>query len=228
MKKRTKKCVILLSGGLDSSVVLSICNQLKYEIYAISFNYKQRHAKELDLAKWQAKKNNVKSYKTFNIDLYGGSALTDDIKVPENKDVASIPKTIPVTYVAGRNLIFLSIAAGYAESLDINDIYIGVNSVDYSGYPDCRKEFIVSFEKLINKCTKKGLEGRSFRIKTPLINLSKGEIVLVGKKNNVDFSKTSSCYNPKNSKSCGLCDSCLLRKKGFKDAKVKDPLVYDV
>ena len=228
MKKRTKKCVILLSGGLDSSVVLSICNQLKYEIYAISFNYKQRHAKELDLAKWQAKKLNVKSHKIFNIDLYGGSALTDDIKVPENKDVTSIPKTIPVTYVAGRNLVFLSIAAGYAESLDINDIYIGVNSVDYSGYPDCRKEFIVSFEKLINKCTKKGLEGRSFKIKTPLINLSKREIVLVGKKNNVDFSKTSSCYNPKISKSCGLCDSCLLRKKGFKDAKVKDPLVYDV
>ena len=141
---------------------------------------------------------------------------------------ASIPKTIPVTYVAGRNLIFLSIAAGYDESLDINDIYIGVNSVDYSGYPDCRKEFIVSFEKLINKCTKKGLEGRSFKIKAPLINLSKHEIVLVGKKNNVDFSKTSSCYNPKNSKSCGLCDSCLLRQKGLKDAKMKDPLVYDV
>ena len=228
MKKRTKKCVILLSGGLDSSVVLSICNKLKYEIYAISFNYKQRHAKELDLAKWQAKKNNVKSHKIFNIDLYGGSALTDNIKVPENKDVSSIPKTIPVTYVAGRNLVFLSIAAGYAESLDINDIFIGVNSVDYSGYPDCRKEFIVSFEKIINKCTKKGLEGRSFRIKTPLINLSKGEIILVGKKNNVDFSKTSSCYNPQNLKSCGLCDSCLLRKKGFNDAKVRDPLVYDV
>ena len=182
MKKRTKKCVILLSGGLDSSVVLSICNQLKYEIYAISFNYKQRHAKELNLAKWQAKKHNVKSHKIFTIDLYGGSALTDDIKVPENKDVASIPKTIPVTYVAGRNLVFLSIAAGYAESLDINDIYIGVNSVDYSGYPDCRKEFIVSFEKLINKCTKKGLEGRSFKIKPPLKNLSTHEIVLVGKK----------------------------------------------
>ena len=228
MKKRTKKCIILLSGGLDSSVVLSICNKLKYEIYAISFNYKQRHVKELDLAKWQAKTNNVKSHKIFNIDLYGGSALTDNIKVPENKDVSSIPKTIPVTYVAGRNLIFLSIAAGYAETLDINDIFLGVNSVDYSGYPDCREEFIVSFEKMINKCTKKGLEGRCFRIKTPLINLSKQEIVLIGIKNSVDFSKTSSCYNPKNSKSCGLCDSCLLRKKGFKDAKVKDPLVYDV
>ncbi len=228
MTKRTKKCVVLLSGGLDSSVVLSICNQLKYEIHAISFNYKQRHVKELDLAKWQAKTNNVKSHKIFNVDLYGGSALTDNIKVPENKDVASIPKTIPVTYVAGRNLIFLSIAAGYAESLDIEDIYLGVNSVDYSGYPDCRKEFIVSFEKMINKCTKKGLEGRSFRIKTPLINLSKREIILIGIKNSVDFSKTSSCYNPKNSKSCGLCDSCLLRKKGFEEAKVKDPLVYNV
>ena len=228
MKKKVKKCVVLLSGGLDSSVVLSICNHLNLEIHAISFNYKQRHVKELHLAKWQARTNNVKSHKIFNIDLYGGSALTDNIRVPQNKNVDSIPKTIPVTYVAGRNLIFLSIAAGYAESLDIDDIYIGVNSVDYSGYPDCRKEFIVSFEKMINKCTKKGLEGRSFRIKTPLIHLSKREIILIGKKNSVDFSKTSSCYNPKNLKSCGLCDSCLLRKKGFEEAKIKDPLVYDV
>ena len=228
MKKKVKKCVVLLSGGLDSSIVLSICNQLNLEIHAISFNYKQRHVKELHFAKWQARTNNVKSHKTFNIDLYGGSALTDNIKVPQNKNVDSIPNTIPVTYVAGRNLIFLSIAAGYAESLDIDNIYIGVNSVDYSGYPDCRKEFIVSFEKMINKCTKKGLEGRSFRIKTPLIHLSKREIILIGKKNSVDFSKTSSCYNPKNLKSCGLCDSCLLRKKGFEEAKIKDPLVYDV
>ena len=156
-----------------------------------------------------------------------GQPLTDNINVPENKDVASIPNTIPITYVAGRNLIFLSIAAGYAESLDIDDIYLGVNSVDYSGYPDCREEFIVSFEKMINKCTKKGLEGRNFRIHAPLINLSKQEISLIGKKNKVDFSKTSSCYNPKNLKSCGLCDSCLLRKKVFK-AKIKDPLVYNV
>ena len=228
MVKKRKKCVVLLSGGLDSAVVLSICNKLNLEIHAVSFNYKQRHSVELYFAKWQAKKQKVKSHKIFKIDLYGGSALTDKIDVPINKNVESIPKVIPVTYVAGRNLIFLSIASGYAESLDIDDIYIGVNSVDYSGYPDCRKEFVVSFEKMINKCTKKGLEGRSFRIKTPLINLSKREIVLVGKKNSVDFSKTSSCYNPKNSKSCGLCDSCLLRKKGFKDAKVKDPLVYDV
>ncbi len=228
MRKRVKKCIVLLSGGLDSSVVLSICNQLNLEIHAISFNYKQRHVKELHFAKWQARINNVKSHKIFNIDLYGGSALTDDIKVPQNKNVDSIPKTIPVTYVAGRNLIFLSIAAGYAESLDIDDIYIGVNSVDYSGYPDCRKEFIVSFEKMINKCTKKGLEGRGFRIKTPLIHLSKKEIILIGKKNSVDFSKTSSCYIPKNLKSCGLCDSCLLRKKGFEEAKIKDPLLYDV
>ena len=228
MVKKRKKCVVLLSGGLDSAVVLSICNKLNFEIHAVSFNYKQRHSVELYFAKWQAKKQKVKSHKIFKIDLYGGSALTDKIDVPINKNVESIPKVIPVTYVAGRNLIFLSIASGYAESLDIDDIYIGVNSVDYSGYPDCRKEFVVSFEKMINKCTKKGLEGRSFRIKTPLINLSKREIVLVGKKNSVDFSKTSSCYNPKKSKSCGLCDSCLLRKKGFEEAKVKDPLVYDV
>ncbi len=221
-KERIKKCVLLLSGGLDSAVVLSICKKLGYEVYAISFNYKQRHAIELEFAVWQAKEQKTKSHKIFNIDLFGGSALTDDIDVPINKNVESIPDKIPVTYVAGRNLIFLSIATGYAETLDIDDIFLGINSLDYSGYPDCREEFVKSFENLINISTKKGLHRNKFKIHAPLLNLNKKEIVLMGKKNKVDLTKTSSCYNPSGLKSCGLCDSCLLRKKGFKEAKLKD------
>ena len=224
MNKKTKKCLVLLSGGLDSSVVLSICRKLSFEIHAISFNYGQRHSIELNFAKWQAKKNNVLSHKIFNIDFYGGSALTDNIAVPKNISVEKIPKGIPITYVPGRNLVFLSIAAGYAEYLDIDEIFIGVNSIDYSGYPDCRGEFIKMFQKLINFSTKKALSGKKFKIKAPLLNLNKGEIVKLGKKNDVNFSKTSSCYNPSGHKNCGMCDSCLLRKKGFEEAQLCDPL----
>ena len=161
MKKKMgnlKKCLILLSGGLDSTVTLSICKKSNFEIHAMTFDYGQKHKVELDFAKWQAKEFNCKSHKVFKIDLYGGSALTDEIDVPKNKNVDSIPNKIPVTYVPGRNIIFLSFAAGYAEYLDIENIYIGVNSVDYSGYPDCREEFIKIFEKTINMSTKKGLK----------------------------------------------------------------------
>ena len=228
MIKKKKKCVILLSGGLDSSVVLSICKKLNYLIYAVSFDYNQRHSIELNFAKWQAKENDVISHKIFKIDFYGGSALTDNINVPKNKNVELIPDEIPVTYVAARNLIFLSFTTGYAETLDIEDIFIGVNSIDYSGYPDCRPKFIRSFENLINISTKKGLSHNKFKINAPLLNLNKKDIVLLGKKNKVDFSKTSSCYNPGKLKSCGVCDACLLRKRGFKEAKLKDPLIYDV
>ena len=223
MIKKKKKCIVLLSGGLDSTVVLSICKKLNLQVYAMSFNYGQRHLSELGNAKLQARKQNVFSHKVFKIDFFGGSALTDDIEVPKNKDVDSIPDSIPITYVPGRNLIFLSFAAGYAESLGIDDIYIGVNSIDYSGYPDCRVEFIRNFENLINLSTKKAIEGKKFKIKTPLLDLNKKEIILLGKKNNIDFSKTSSCYNPINQKGCGLCDSCLLRKKGFNEAELIDP-----
>tara|TARA_B100000212_G_C27352021_1_gene524070 strand:+ start:49 stop:729 length:681 start_codon:yes stop_codon:yes gene_type:complete len=225
MKKnmdKVKKGLVLLSGGLDSTVTLSICKESNIDIHAMTFDYGQRHKVELDFAKWQAKNFNCKSHKIFKIDLYGGSALTDKIDVPNNKNVDSIPNNIPVTYVPGRNIIFLSFAAGYAEYLDIEDIYIGVNSVDYSGYPDCREEFIKIFEKTINMSTKKGLQGKKFRIIAPLQKLDKKEIVLIGKKNGVDFSKTSSCYNPINMRKCGLCDACLLRKKGFDEANLDD------
>ena len=223
MTNKQNKALVLLSGGLDSTVVLSICSKNKEEIYTMSFDYGQRHKRELDYATWQSENFGSKSHKIFKIDLFGGSALTDDIEVPKNKYIDSIPDEIPVTYVPARNIIFLSFAAGYAEYLGISKIYIGVNEVDYSGYPDCRKEFIDGFEKLINYSTKKGLQINKFLIKAPLIKLSKKEIIMIGMRNSVDFSKTSSCYNPQKGKKCNECDSCLIRAKGFLDAGIRDP-----
>ena len=223
MSKKSNKALVLLSGGLDSSVVLSVCQDKGYDIYAISFDYGQRHKVELEYAKFQATFFNCISHEVFKMEFYGGSALTDDIKVPKNRDSHSMSKDIPVTYVPSRNIVFLSFASGYAECHDIDNIFIGVNAIDYSGYPDCRKNFIDNFEKLINKSTKKGLEGNKFKINTPLINLSKKDIIKLGHKNGVDFSMTSSCYSPKLKKNCGVCDSCLLRKQGFEEAGFKDP-----
>ena len=220
---KSNKALVLLSGGLDSSVVLSVCQEKGYDIYAISFDYGQRHKVELEYAKFQATFFNCISHEVFKMEFYGGSALTDDIKVPKNRDSHSMSKDIPVTYVPSRNIVFLSFASGYAECHDIDNIFIGVNAIDYSGYPDCRKNFIDNFEKLINKSTKKGLEGSKFKINTPLINLSKKDIIKLGHKNGVDFSMTSSCYSPKLKKNCGVCDSCLLRKQGFKEAGLRDP-----
>ena len=223
MSKKSNKALVLLSGGLDSSVVLSVCQDEGYDIYAISFDYGQRHKVELEYAKFQATFFNCISHEVFKMEFYGGSALTDDIKVPKNRDSHSMSKDIPVTYVPSRNIVFLSFASGYAECHDIDNIFIGVNAIDYSGYPDCRKNFIDNFEKLINKSTKKGLEGSKFKINTPLINLSKKDIIKLGHKNGVDFSMTSSCYSPKLKKNCGVCDSCLLRKQGFEEAGLRDP-----
>ena len=223
MSKKSNKALVLLSGGLDSSVVLSVCQEKGYDIYAISFDYGQRHKVELEYAKFQATFFNCISHEVFKMEFYGGSALTDDIKVPKNRDSHSMSKDIPVTYVPSRNIVFLSFASGYAECHDIDNIFIGVNAIDYSGYPDCRKNFIDNFEKLINKSTKKGLEGNKFKINTPLINLSKKDIIKLGHKNGVDFSMTSSCYSPKLKKNCGVCDSCLLRKQGFEEAGLSDP-----
>ena len=225
MIKKSNKALVLLSGGLDSTVVLSICKKEGYEVHAISFNYGQRHSIELEFAKYQANFFKCLSHRTFNIEFFGGSALTDDISVPENRTVEEIPKEIPITYVPGRNIISLSYSAGYAEYNGIENIFIGVNSIDYSGYPDCRKEFIEDFERMINKSTKKGLTGKKFKIHTPLINLTKKEIIILGSENGVDFSNTSSCYNPDSKKSCGVCDSCLLRIQGFKEAGLKDPKI---
>ena len=223
MSIKSNKALVLLSGGLDSSVVLSVCQEKGYDIYAISFDYGQRHKVELEYAKFQATFFNCISHEVFKMEFYGGSALTDDIKVPKNRDSHSISKDIPVTYVPSRNIVFLSFASGYAECHDIDNILLGVNAIDYSGYPDCRKNFIDNFEKLINKSTKKGLEGSKFKINTPLINLSKKDIIKLGHKNGVDFSMTSSCYSPKLKKNCGVCDSCLLRKQGFEEAGLRDP-----
>ena len=223
MSKKSNKALVLLSGGLDSSVVLSVCQDKGYDIYAISFDYGQRHKVELEYAKFQATFFNCISHEVFKMEFYGGSALTDDIKVPKNRDSHSMSKDIPVTYVPSRNIVFLSFASGYAECHDIDNIFIGVNAIDYSGYPDCRKNFIDNFEKLINKSTKKGLEGSKYKINTPLINLSKKDIIKLGHKNGVDFSMTSSCYSPKLKKNCGVCDSCLLRKQGFEEAGLSDP-----
>ena len=223
MSKKSNKALVLLSGGLDSSVVLSVCQDKGYDIYAISFDYGQRHKVELEYAKFQATFFNCISHEVFKMEFYGGSALTDDINVPKNRDSHSISKDIPVTYVPSRNIVFLSFASGYAECHNIDNIFIGVNAIDYSGYPDCRKNFIDNFEKLINKSTKKGLEGSKFKINTPLINLSKKDIIKLGHKNGVDFSMTSSCYSPKLKKNCGVCDSCLLRKQGFEEAGLRDP-----
>lgn len=225
MSKKSNKALVLLSGGLDSSVVLSVCQDKGYDIYAISFDYGQRHKVELEYAKFQATFFNCISHEVFKMEFYGGSALTDDIKVPKNRDSHSMSKDIPVTYVPSRNIVFLSFASGYAECHDIDNIFIGVNAIDYSGYPDCRKNFIDNFEKLINKSTKKGLEGSKFKINTPLINLSKKDIIKLGHKNGVDFSMTSSCYSPKLKKNCGVCDSCLLRKQGFEEAGLRDPAI---
>lgn len=218
-----KKAVVLLSGGLDSSVVLSICIKMDFEPYCISFDYGQRHNRELVFAKKQVKLQKIKNHKIFTVDFFGGSALTENLKIPENKKVEDIPDTIPITYVPARNSIFLSYALGYCEVINSTDIFIGVNAIDYSGYPDCRAQFIRSFEKLANLATKKGIEGEKFCIHTPLIKLTKKQIILKGIKNNVDFKNTSSCYNPVKNKNCGKCDSCLLREKGFSELGINDP-----
>tara|TARA_B100001027_G_scaffold197524_1_gene155055 strand:- start:300 stop:974 length:675 start_codon:yes stop_codon:yes gene_type:complete len=221
-----KKTVVLLSGGLDSSVVLSEAIKQKFETHCLSFKYQQRHKTEIFFAKKQVEEQQPKTHKIVNLDFFGGSSLTDNIKVPKHKDVKLIPNTIPNTYVPGRNLIFLSYALGYAEYLGCNSIFIGVNSVDYSGYPDCRPEFIRAFERISNLSTKKGLESNNFIIYTPLIKKTKKEIIELGRKNKINFKNTLSCYSPKNKIACGQCDACLLRLKGFNEANISDPIDY--
>lgn len=224
MKK--KKSVILLSGGLDSSLVLSIAIQKGYQTHCISFDYGQKHRSELIFAKKQVEIQKATSHRIFKIDFFGGSALTDKIPLPRNETVENISKEIPITYVPARNTIFLSYALGYSEFLSCNNVFIGVNAIDYSGYPDCRPEFIKKYEELSNIATKRGLEGNFFKIHTPLIEMSKKEIVSKAIKNKVDLKSTSSCYSPSNYISCGKCDSCLLRRKGFEEAGFKDPIIY--
>lgn len=220
-----KKAVVLLSGGLDSTTALAMAKASGAECYAISFNYGQRSSAELLAAERIAKSMGVVDHQVVNIDMgkIGGSALTDEsIDVPENE-----PEGIPVTYVPARNTVFLSFALGWAEVLGAQEIYIGVSAVDYSGYPDCRPEFIESFEKMANLATKAGVEGESIRIQTPLMNLSKAETVKAGIELGVDYSLTVSCYQADDAgRACGKCDSCRLRIKGFVDAGITDPTRY--
>ncbi len=220
-----KKAVILLSGGLDSATTLAIAKSQGYACHAISFDYGQRHRCELSAAEVIAQSMGVQQHKTIKLGLgeIGGSALTDhSILVPEHSTDG-----IPVTYVPARNTVFLAIALGWAEVLEAQDIFIGVNAVDYSGYPDCRPEFIKAFTYLANLATKAGVEGRSFHIQTPLIDLSKSDIILQGSRLGVDYAKTISCYNPdKDGRACKLCDSCRLRIEGFVAAGITDPTCY--
>ena len=227
--KKGKKAVVLLSGGLDSTTLLAMAQKEGYLLYSLTFRYGQRHRQELEAARRVAEYFQVREHRIVDIDLraFGGSALTGDIEVPKGNDVTDAGE-IPVTYVPARNTIFLSYALAWAEVLGIGDIFIGVNAVDYSGYPDCRPEFIAAFEKMANLATKAAVEGKtSVAIRTPLMHLSKGEIIKAGLKLGVDYGLTHTCYDPaSDGLACGRCDSCLLRKKGFAEAGLLDPIPY--
>jgi 7-cyano-7-deazaguanine synthase len=226
----TEKAVVLLSGGLDSTTCLAVAKQKGYECYGLSFDYGQRHRAELKAAESTAQRIGVRDYKVMPINLraFGGSALTDDsIQVPETEDSNEAEGGIPVTYVPARNTIFLAIALGWAEVLDAQHIFIGVNAVDYSGYPDCRPEFISAFQIMASLATKAGIEGHGPVFHTPLIDLSKGDIIKLGLDLGVDYSLTTSCYqSDEEGRACGLCDSCRLRRRGFEEAGVADPTRY--
>jgi len=224
-----RKAVVLLSGGLDSTTCLALAKKAGYEPYALTLSYGQRHAAELAAARRVAKAYGVRKHLFLDLplDAFGGSALTDRrIKVPKGRSSKAMGKGIPSTYVPARNTVFLSMALAWAETLGAQDLFIGVNALDYSGYPDCRPEFIRSFERLAKLATKKGVEGKGrFKVHTPLLRLSKAGIVRLGKKLGVDFSLTHSCYDPKKGgRACGRCDSCLLRTKGFQEAGMPDPI----
>jgi len=226
-----EKAIVLSSGGIDSTTAMAIAKSKGKEIYALSFRYGQRHLKELEASRKIALALGAKIHKIIDIDLrqFGGSALTDDIMVPKHDTLEQIQKDmIPVTYVPARNTIFLSYAMAWAEVLKASSIYIGVTAVDYSGYPDCRPEFIAAFEKMANLATKTGItKETNLKIETPLIDLSKAGIIKIGMALGVDYSLTLSCYDPdEKARSCGRCDACLHRIKGFKEAGIKDPTPY--
>jgi len=225
-----KKAVVLLSGGIDSTTAMAIARHEGFEIYSLSFSYGQRHAFELTAAQKVANAIGVAEHLVINVDIekIGGSSLTDDIDVPKDRDEISMSLEIPVTYVPARNTIFLSYALAWAEVLESSDIFIGVNAIDYSGYPDCRPEYTEAFERMANLATKAGVEGiTKIRIRTPLIHLTKAQIIKKGVELGIDYSLTHSCYDPSSQGlACGRCDSCFLRKKGFKEAGIPDPTKY--
>ncbi len=230
MSRNPKKAVVLLSGGLDSTTTLAIAKSEGYSILALSFDYGQRHEFEIKAAKKIAKSYQVVRHVVTKIDLrkFGGSALTSSIEVPKNRSLDEMSHEIPVTYVPARNTIFLSFALALAEVEDASDIFIGVNALDYSGYPDCRPEYIDAYRKMAGLATKAGVEGRQqLTIHTPLIMLSKAQIIKRGLELGVDYSMTSSCYDPSpTGEACGKCDACQLRLKGFSENTMKDPILY--
>jgi 7-cyano-7-deazaguanine synthase len=231
MPSPTHAAIVLTSGGLDSTTCLAIAKDASYApLYSMTFDYGQRHRFELDAAAKVARAMGVAEHRVIKIDLrqFGKSALTDDIAVPKDRDEAKMAGDIPITYVPARNTIFLSYALAWAEVLEVRDVFIGVNAIDYSGYPDCRPEFIVAFERMANLATKMTVAGGPpFRIHTPLVHLSKAQIIRRGAELGVEYALTHSCYDPDaQGRSCGRCDSCLLRKKGFAEAGVPDPTRY--
>ena len=222
--------MVLLSGGLDSATILAIAQSQGYDVYTMSFRYGQRHVLELDSAKQISEKMGAKKHVVVDIDLraFGGSALTDDIEVPKERSDQEIGTGIPITYVPARNTIFLSFALAWAETLEIDTIFIGVNALDYSGYPDCRPEYIEAYQGMANLATKAGIEGTTqLKVHTPLISMTKAQIIQKGTELGVDYGLTLSCYDPDpEGRACGTCDSCLLRIKGFEEADVPDPTIY--
>jgi 7-cyano-7-deazaguanine synthase len=225
-----KKAVVLLSGGLDSATTLAIAKHDGYEVHALSFRYGQRHEFELQAAGKVAAAFDVRNHVVMSIDLrtFGGSALTSDMEVPKGRSLDTMTEDIPITYVPARNTIFLSFALAWAEVLNANDIFIGVNALDYSGYPDCRPEYIAAYEQMANLATKAGVEGRQrVKIHTPLIALTKGQTIRRGLDLDVDYALTSTCYDPaENGAACGHCDACFLRLKGFAENNIADPVLY--
>jgi len=229
-EKQSRKAVVLFSGGIDSTTCLAIARAEGYGLYALSFDYHQRHRVELERARHVAKALGVRDHMIMELPLHriGGSALTSDMEVPKDVSPEQMQSRIPATYVPARNTIFLSFALAWAEVLGAQDIFIGVNALDYSGYPDCRPAYIEAFEKMANLATREAVEGRMHvRIHTPLIRLTKARIILRGVELGVDYGATHSCYDPdSHGGACGRCDSCLLRKKGFAEAGVADPTFY--
>lgn len=227
---RKKGAVVLLSGGLDSATCLAIAKEEGYLLYALTFNYHQRHHVELEAAKRVASLFQVEEHMILDLPLHmiGGSALTADLDVPKDVPMEELPSQIPLTYVPARNTIFLSFALAWAEVLRVEDIFLGVNALDYSGYPDCRPEYIEAYERMANLATKESVEGRMrLKIHAPLLLMSKAEIVKKGLELGIDYGKTHSCYDPDpHGRACGRCDSCRLRKKGFLEAGIPDPTVY--
>jgi 7-cyano-7-deazaguanine synthase len=225
------RAVILVSGGVDSSTTLALARR-EFEIYALTFDYGQRHSCELEAARRVVASLGAKDHVVARIDLrvFGGSALTSDIEVPKNREIEPDSGEIPVTYVPARNTIFLSFALGWCEVLEAENIFIGANAVDYSGYPDCRPEFLHQFERMARVATKAGVEGKArYRIHAPLLHMSKAEIIRAGHAAGLDFSLTHSCYDPSPAGlACGLCDSCVLRSRGFREAGLPDPTRYEV